>query len=632
MKYLLPIILCSLSLTAFSQHSSNSVYQSPNDYPLLTELGESTLIANDLNEVQSVARGGGLLPVWAEHFSGANSGFDVVTTVGTWTTSGTFGTIWKHSNYTTSGCFSDNTAAPAFATAGNGFLLFDADSFNCVNPIPNPPTFNQTDLDGFITSPQIDLSNYDDVILEFEYGARWCCTDALMRVEISTDDGSTWPTSLIVPAGQVNADMQAIFSQNISQYAGGQSQVRLRFSFGPESHYYWTIDDIVIYQAATQDLKMLYDFVSHTTEGYEEYPRIPVNQVQGTMRVGATLENYGSAIATNSTAAVAVLDQNTNLAFTASESQAVLLPGDTTELIDNATAIIPAGQYTANFTISSDGEGLGSPTFGNNTSQRAFDITNDLYSIDGIGVHPVAILDAVGTESFTDGDDGLMLFSHNPVVASLTVTGVQVQLSNASVAGSIIIAALHDSTAMFNEDVYNPIVSSNAHVVSATDLLNGFIDIPFTQPIYIGPGQYYSGVELFSNSGANELDILDDVTVPQPWWSSMIYIANGANPGLYSNGNALAVRMMIDILTSDESVSEFELNVWPNPTSGEFVVSSDQKIRSIQIHSVDGKLIHSVAVTGQNRVELDLNDIGSGLYNLQIETDNGIKNEKLVID
>lgn len=633
MKRLLPVIACCFAIISHAQNSDNPIYNSPLEYPVLPSLGDANTDRVNSSSWSDEARGGGLVPVWEEHFNGANSGFNVVTTVGTWTSSGTHGSVWKHSNFTTSGCFSFNTAEPNFSTVGNGFLLFDADSFNCVNPVPNPPVFNQTDLEGAITSPQIDLTGYDDVVLEFEYGARWCCTDAFMRVEISTDDGASWPTSLVVPASQVNADIQDVFSQNISQYAGGQSQVRLRFSWGPEGHYYWTIDDIVIYQSATQDLKMLYDFVSHLDEGFEEYARIPVNQIQGTMRVGATMENYGSGIATNATMAVAVLDQNTNLAFTASEDQAVLLPGDTTELIDNANANIPVGQYTANFTVSSDGEGLGSPTFGNNTSQRTFNVTNDLFSVDGIGVHPVATLDAIGTESYADGEDGLMLFSHNPVVASLSVTGVQIELSNATVAGSIVISSLHDSTALFNEDVYNPLASSNAHVITAADLTNGFVNIPFTQAIYIGPGQYYSGVELFSNSGANEIDILDDVTIPQPWWTSMIYIANGTTLGLYSNGNALAVRMMVDILTSNNELGEVpNIKIWPNPSVGEATVNSDQPIDMIRVYSVDGHLVHVENGRGQSRYQLNLAGLSAGFYQVQVESDGRIHRQKLVLN
>ena len=242
-------------------------------------------------------------------------------------------------------------------------------------------------------------------------------------------------------------------------------------------------------------------------------------------------------------------------------------------------------------------------------------------------------MDAIGTESYADGEDGLMLFSHNPVVASLSVTGVQIELSNATVAGSIVISSLHDSTALFNEDVYNPLASSNAHVITATDLTNGFVNIPFTQAIYIGPGQYYSGVELFSNSGANEIDILDDVTIPQPWWTSMIYIANGATLGLYSNGNALAVRMMVDILTSNEEMGEVpDVKVWPNPSLGVANVNSDRPIDMIWIFSADGQMIQGVNGYGQNRIELNLSHLASGFYHVQVESDSRIHRQKLVLN
>ena len=45
------------------------------------------------------------------------------------------------------------------------------------------------------------------------------------------------------------------------------------------------------------------------------------------------------------------------------------------------------GLYTNDFTITSDAEIDGTDNFSNNMQTREFEITEDLYSLDGIGVY-----------------------------------------------------------------------------------------------------------------------------------------------------------------------------------------------------------------------------------------------------
>ncbi|MCF8256526.1 MAG: hypothetical protein K9J06_03175, partial [Flavobacteriales bacterium] len=116
---------------------------------------------------------------WEEDFTNAqNAGGDVTTDNGIWLKSGANGPIWKHGYSGTNGCWSSNIPNPTFVSAANGYLIFDADSANCVDASSDPPNFSATALTGSITSPAIDLSAYPNVLLEFSHATRWCCQDA----------------------------------------------------------------------------------------------------------------------------------------------------------------------------------------------------------------------------------------------------------------------------------------------------------------------------------------------------------------------------------------------------------------------------------------------------------------------
>jgi hypothetical protein len=624
MKNLLATIIFAAPFLAFGQNGSVE--------PAIPILEEGLRVIDSRStHATPIERGGGGSIIWSEDFqNGLNSGLNVITSVGTWTAAGANGDVWKHNFFPSSGCYSEGTPMPSFTSTGNGFLLFDADSANCVDPNAEPPVITQNDLTGYILSPTIDLSTNNAVILEFQYQNRWCCTEAILTVDISTDDGVTFPNSLPISVSAVNTEEIGLFSQNISTIAGGQSQVKLRFSWnGVGSHYYLAIDDIAIVQAATDDLKMQWDLVSHN-ETSEEYARFSMDQAQNTIQFGASIENFGSSIASNTTMSLTVLDDNGFTVYTGSSSQAILLAGDTTYLTLDATVNLQPGLYTANYTITSDGEQSSSPNFGDNTSSRTFEVSNEIYCIDGIGVHPPAdlALAQFSTASFTGAEDGFMIFSHNDINSSVTATGLQLELSSASVVGGIIVASLHDSTDVFDDMVYSPIASSSAYIITAADLTTGIVNISFSSPIGVSPGQYYAGVELFSNGNTTDVGILDDITIPQPFWSSMIYIPNDQ---VYSNGNAMAVRLMTDLATDgglENGTTVF--NVYPNPANDNVSVVSNEN-GQLNILDMSGRIVFTESLISNTRLNVSISDLPTGVYQINLVSEQSSKTEKLII-
>lgn len=239
---------------------------------------------------------------WTEDFANGMG-----STNGTWTTDGAEGSVWKHDFFGTSGCWSGNTPTPATTSAANGFMLFDADSANCVNPSTNPPTFTQNVLTGGLISPTIDCSSQASVLLSFEQSLRYCCSAALtLYVYVSDDNGTTWSApidvlyGLAVNAQSANPQTVAV---NISAYTNSSSTVKIKFEWGGVSHYYWAIDDINLSPAPCNNTRLnSATFWNETRDAVfgvpVDYPIVPANQIDNLVLKGQ-LDNQGSCTATN---------------------------------------------------------------------------------------------------------------------------------------------------------------------------------------------------------------------------------------------------------------------------------------------------------------------------------------------
>ena len=211
---------------------------------------------------------------------------------------------------------------------------------------------------------------------------------------------------------------------------------------------------------------------------------------------------------------------------------------------------VTEGLYTATFTASSSGDSDGGEYFGDNTATREFGLTNGLYSTDGIDVYSNPSISRMGTGSFTDGSDGFMMMSYYDISETTTLGGVWIGLdsyafdANAlTVPGGELVVALRD-TSLISDETFDPgdvIESSDFYLVTQEDIDNGFVIVPFSSNVTLNPNAYFVSVEMYSNGNSTDIFILDDETIPQPFYISMIYI-----PGdqVYSNGTAAAIRMV----------------------------------------------------------------------------------------
>jgi len=254
-------------------------------------------------------------------------------------------------------------------------------------------------------------------------------------------------------------------------------------------------------------------------------------------------------------------------------------------------------------------------------------IEETMYSLDQIGGHPegTEVLTYFGTNQFTGGADGVMGFTYYPIIEEFAVTGMQIELANGTVVGGTLQVSLHDSTTLMADDP-TPIEVSNDHEVTQADLDAGVINVAFDNPVTLDPGSYYAGITMYSNENANDIRVLDDLTVPQPGISSALFL----DATLYSNINALALRLSSDPTIGMEESRLTGVGVYPNPSTGLVNVAFVNTGKyTVDVLNSLGQTVQRTRMNGTST--MDLSTMPKGVYSLRISNGTATTVDRVVL-
>jgi hypothetical protein len=74
-----------------------------------------------------------------------------------------------------------------------------------------------------------------------------------------------------------------------------------------------------------------------------------------------------------------------------------------------------------------------------------------------------------------------------------------------------------------------------------------------------------------------------------------------------------------------------EINIYPNPNNGNFIIESQNKLNNMHctLNDVNGKLLLSQSING--KISIDASNLNEGVYNVSIISNEGVVNKRLVI-
>ena len=515
------------------------------------------------------------------------------------------------------------------------------------------------ELQFFVTATiaaPIDLSAEPNCVISFSHNYRWW--QDTRGVRVSGDNGTNWtqyqlttgpndPGNCIgcgptdnYPNNQ-NTDNPEITSIDISSVAGNSSQVLIQFYYEDNDYWAWycTVDDVMISRKDQNNIQNNTSWIYGESTYGAEYGRTPLAHADANWYVGAQVSNDGANDQTNVTL-------NADFGTFSTSSSIAVVQADSTEFIESLEPIsLASGVYQGVFTVSSDSDQVNGANFGDNTFERSFEITTDVYSLDGIGNHPAGYeaLGSLGSNSQlpTDASDGLICATMYPIKQAEVVNSVRAYITSSTVAQSEVVLYIIDSVSFTSGMFGSAVYTSELYTVTSNDVSNGYIEIPVAtntgwdpvnntttwENLTLQPGNYYAGLELFSGGNTFDIRIIDDATVSQPAWSSAIWY-----PGdqAYTNGNAFAIRLNLGNNVDVNESTQNNISIFPNPSNGVInITNSGTEKNSIIVRDISGKLILS---TNSNvNATIDLSKYGKGVYIVEVSNSISVVTEKVTI-
>jgi hypothetical protein len=385
-----------------------------------------------------------------------------------------------------------------------------------------------------------------------------------------------------------------------------------------------------IVEQPAYDLRSLSPFVAGTNNLGLEYGKTPVAHLDASYDIGGSAFNFGSATNTNTVASV-----NFGAGLNYNYSIGTIVTNDTIAYGASETPNLSVGVYNGAYTVSSTEEATGSALFANNVYNRNFEVTNNVYALDGIGVNPTSAqtTTTLGSNSFNTPTGTIFANMYhlrggntNNVVVSL-----EIGIANTTNAGTSIQVAMIDTATFFADgyqslsDLNGNVAESDFYTVTAADVSAGKITVFFPQPVALADDAYYAAVLTEVNAASN-IRILNDETVLQPSYASMIHLIGDAT---YSNGNAFAIRMNMGVLGLDETAN-VNLSVYPNPSSDVVTIESNITEGSIQIIDLTGKVVANQTVNG-TATAFNTSALTNGMYTVILTNGSTVETRKFIV-
>lgn len=606
--------------------------------------------------------------LWSEDFTSATNGTGGVafnTTNGAYTTSLENGSYWSQSN-------NANTPLGGALNLNGRHMLW-----NSYSPNSSETDFASTNVIGAIQTPTIDLSGATDnnVKLSFLTATMFCCHPQQFpwQVAVSTDNGAAFSdpmnldfgvdrnisTATVASPLPVNIDLSAYLSADpalnnevVLQFIwkGNEQFNYTNGGFQMNTHYYWAIDNIELYETPQYDLALDMGWLGDIVLDYEisEVPQ----SMAGNLIVQAKITNLGLAIAPDSKINVTVLNGATEVATATGGTFYHDFTSGNVDTITFDTGIdlsaLPIGTYTVRFTVDlGDDEDANSD---NDVKNRTLRITNNTMATFNQDMPRQRTSVGYFYSGAPTTTSSYMLFGNIFTIGQNAMLH-GVEMAGASGTANLPVSMNQDLDIYIfrvTEEFQNPEFVNGPYRYSVTPNKLGGANARFLynmhQPEFIGGGvegptaliageQYIVGFEhqggnnthFFCWGTARDHDNSNRGRDDEQWW-------------LFPEEPIIALNFDQSLNVEGVDLIENSFQTYPNPAQENltvaFALSTDSDV-SFEITDLSGKMIEKQQLGTQNQghhnIDLSTTNLSNGMYHITIATNNGKMTKKFVV-
>jgi predicted peptidase len=107
-------------------------------------------------------------------------------------------------------------------------------------------------------------------------------------------------------------------------------------------------------------------------------------------------------------------------------------------------------------------------------------------------------------------------------------------------------------------------------------------------------------------------------------------VGAGWNTSLYPGSWMIRPILSMNVIVSSVTDVKTEFKVYPNPVVSELFIETSNQNNIILIYSLQGVLVRKV-FTNSNLTKININDLSSGLYFVEMLNDKGKKYQKIIV-
>lgn len=701
--YALALITLGLPYTGQGQINAPTTYEPQQRLTDATEAQKTSLPA--------ATQKGNTITYFNDDFSNGLAG---MAGNGAWTTAGAQGSLWFQTFPTgTPNGYNPSTPVAGYGdfianyygtiasvnspTNSNGFMFLDADRFNSTRTItsqPVGPNTTSNTLFAELISPVFSLVGATGAVLQYNQSLRICCSGAsTVTAGFSTDGGLSYVSFEVFTGSQLvneTLDRQVYLCLNeIVGNTANLTQCRVKFTWeGPQSHYFWQIDDVQVVSNPENDVEIgstFYDthavtFADPATTYLDYYKTLEIqntpNYLLKPLRIGAVVSATCSSNPQTNVVVSATVTAPGGATQTITTPPISLAAGATDTIYAEATfidAFPSTGAYTIDY-VASQTETDNRPS-NNNGIQRGFTVSDDQTN-QGFAIMQNGGISYNGTfnQAFfaSDAIINTPFTFPEPQMANSVITHVEAVFLNDEgfavsnpgdpVYFNVRLGAIGDEIANDPSTITTTVFESdNPLEYEAADLEyiiteegrwnpdNGFpqvwVGIELPSPILIEPDQIY-GAEVrlpvssfpvayfpISNSRAEAQTIwLFNFQGDNPGWGSS---AGGSTPSIRFRTSSAST---VNVITYEAGIKLVQN--YPNPFNAQTSIQyqlDENSVARFEVYDLTGKMVYqrnlgTIPALSANTISFDRSDLAAGTYTYSIITNKDRVTRKMTIE